>query len=142
MPSFTDKIMRDFRKVENMTWDSISTALRQTYEDMVNKCPVLTGYLRWRIHLTTFSPTELNPPTKDPNRQYPRPKTPKNIQRSASYTFWDDAPYADIIEYESYSKKVPNGFMRIALLEFPMRVSSEMALRRKGKTGAVKVTEQ
>lgn len=113
-----------YDKAVNVYVKAFNDALFGTFVEMVLRCPVLTGRLRYGIRLTANEPSDFCPPPA-PNNQpnfYPPPEDPVLPGRiEDSYFFVDNVPYADIIEYDGYSRKAPDGFMRVSLASFKQR---------------------
>lgn len=130
--SFYERYRNKLFEVTQEQIDALHEALLGTHEEMVKRCPVLTGRLRYGIYLSEDVPSDFCPPPA-PNKQpeyYPPPDPPSLSPGVASnYIFGDNVPYAAMIEYHGYSKKAPEGFMRVSLDGFFQRLQAAYAAR-------------
>lgn len=131
--SFEQQCRNEFKKAVDGYTSALHDTLFQCWNEMVRRCPVLTGRLRFGIYLSENIPSDYCPPPA-PNLQplyYPPPTKPTlSNQIEDLYIFGDNVPYADIIEYDGYSRKAPEGFMRISLINFS-RYFKENCFKRK-----------
>lgn len=102
---------------------TIKQATKQLFIDIVYSTPVLTGYLRgnWQ---TSFGSPEINPIYRiDKGGTKAVSEIVSVIDSAKSSTdiyFTNNAPYAERIEFEGYSKlKAPAGMVRINTIRWP-----------------------
>lgn len=109
-------------EVKNSAYTTVRNGLHSLAVNIIDRSPVLSGRFKANWRVSYRKPDLSTSASTDSSASYAQAEKLKTIPIVGGNVFISNSlPYADALEY-GYSKKAPNGMVRVSLVEFQMGI--------------------